>query len=263
MVGVEAGAAVSHMLHSLLLQWPLHGPQPQPPLQSPPSQWTVLVHHLKRSAFNEVWFQNLILIVSASIAIITLRATSSNERRRATVDIVRDQQKDGVLIAARATVRNMHYSPCGIDVPALLKPADSPELQAIFTVLNSYEFIATGLKTKAFDKKSYKSMYHNNVVTNWAQLEEFVTLYRVKYREEHSEVEGVRAETLFQDFENLAAKWKKRPASYASATCSGASATCSTTPCVGYGQCIAGHGRISDQPSIVVANRKGSIVLLA
>lgn len=195
------------MIHSLLLQWPFHGL----PLPGCPSAWSHLVHYLKESPLNEVWFQNLILIITASIALATVRSSSSTERRRATVDIVRDQQRDEVLIAARATVRKMHYSPGGIDAKSIILPKDSPELQAIFTVLNSYEFIATGLKTKAFDKKSYKSMYHNNVVTNWAMLEEFVTLYRAKYRAEHANVKGVRAETLFQDFENLAAKWKKRP----------------------------------------------------
>src|SRR5260370_11550775 len=163
------------------------------------------------SLFNEVWFQNLVLIVTAAIALVTLRTTSKHEQRRATVGIVRDQQKDLILIAARSTVRNMHYSPSGIDIKSLVSKTDSAELQAMFTVLNSYEFVATGLRTGAFDKKIYKGMYQNNVVTNWAMLKDFVVHYRVKYEAEHQGVKGMKAETLFQDFENLATKWESRP----------------------------------------------------
>ncbi|AXC11724.1 hypothetical protein ACPOL_2402 [Acidisarcina polymorpha] len=78
-------------------------------------------------------------------------------------------------------------------------------------MLNSYEFIATGLKTGAFDKKTYKRIYYNNVLDNWVILEDFVLRYREKYRKEHGPALGHKADTLFQDFEHLAEKRRKHP----------------------------------------------------
>ena len=167
--------------------------------------------YLHSSIFGEVWFQNLVLIVSAAIAILTLRSSSRHERRRATVDVVLDQLKDESLTDARLIVRNLKNALGGIDSQTILIPADSPTQQAFFTVLNSYEFMATGLKTGAFDKKTYKRMYYTNVVDNWNVLKDFVFRYREKYRKQHGSVAGRRSETIFQDFENLAEKWKKRP----------------------------------------------------
>lgn len=172
------------------------------------------LHHatayLKSSAANEVWVQSFILILSAAIAILTLRSTSKAERRRATFDIVRDQQKDEQLIAARAAVRKLKNAPGGIDVAGILAKQDSPEEQAILTVLNSYEFVASGMENGGFDRGAYKKMYRNNVVRTWGWHREFVIAYRA--REAAAEVgTGVDPSTYYGDFEALAERWARGP----------------------------------------------------
>lgn len=165
------------------------------------------------SILNESWFQNLILAFSAAIAIWTISSSSRHERRRATVDIVRDQQKDDVLIAARATLRGLEDTNGRIDFDSLLAKKDSDELRAIYNVLNSYEFIASGMRTGAFDEKTYKRMYYHTVVDHWVQFQEFVVKYRKKTEEEYRSKnrKDVSADTLFQDFQSLATKWLNHP----------------------------------------------------
>jgi hypothetical protein len=160
---------------------------------------------------SETWFQNVLLAVSAAIGIFTIRLSSLQERRRATVDLVRDQQKDEILIKARSKVGKLIEDQGKLDCDALLRGKDtSDELQAIFTVLNAYEFMATGLRTGAFDRKTYQRMYHNSVTYYWAHLSEFVAKYRTKYQAENN-VDGATAGTIYQDFQDLANDWIRHP----------------------------------------------------
>jgi hypothetical protein len=124
---------------------------------------------------------------------------------------VRDLQKDEVLIKARATIRSVQDASGKIDFDPILAKEDSAELRAILNVLNSFEFMAAGLRTKAFDEKTYKRILYNTVVTQWALFQEFVDKYRENYRKENEGAEGLNAGTLFQDFETLARKWSKDP----------------------------------------------------
>ena len=163
------------------------------------------------SLFSEPWFQNLVLVVTAGIGILTFRSSSQQERRRATVDIVRDQQRDDVLIKARATVRSLEDASGRIDFGPILQQKDSEQLRAIYNVLNSYEFIASGLRTGAFDEKTYKRMYYNTVITHWTLFQDFIDAYREKYRRENPGVKGMAADTIYQDFQELATEWSKHP----------------------------------------------------
>jgi hypothetical protein len=171
-------------------------------------QFTAWAH---ASLLNELWFQNITLIISAAIAILTIGTTSLLERRRATIDLVRDLQKDEVLIKARATIRSVQDESGKIDFTPILAKEDSEELRAILNVLNSFEFMAAGLRTGAFDEKTYKRILYNTVVTQWDLFQEFVVKYRENYKKENEGAKGLNADTLFQDFETLARKWSRDP----------------------------------------------------
>ncbi len=165
-------------------------------------------------ALDELWLQNVILVFSAGIAILTIRRTSVLERRRATVDLVRDQQKDELLINARKTVRSLQDASGKIDFDSILAQKDSDQLSAILDVLSSFEFMAAGLRTKAFDENTYKRLLSNTVVDRWYLFEDFVRKYREKCKKEDkkdTKAKGLNADTLFQDFEALATKWSNEP----------------------------------------------------
>ncbi len=163
------------------------------------------------SLLNESWFQNVILVVSAAIAILTIAKSSRLERRRATIDIVRDLQKDKRLIKARKTVRSLKDASGKIDFGPILAQKDSKQLSAILDVLNSFEFMAAGLRTKAFDESTYKRILYNTVVSQWSLFQDFVDKYRENDKKENADVEGSNPDTLFQDFQTLATDWSKHP----------------------------------------------------
>jgi hypothetical protein len=68
-------------------------------------------------------------------------------------------------------------------------------------VLNTHEFIAVGVRMRAFDESVYKQMQCSNVLSRWSAAKGFIT--------EQRESEG--RPTIFQDFEQLACRWKLKP----------------------------------------------------
>lgn len=85
----------------------------------------------------------------------------------------------------------------GLDIPHLLTEAGLADRRIILSVLNRYEFMASGLKTGAFDKEVYKEMYFSSVVNDWKDIYQFVRAFR----------ESRELKTVYQDFEDLANDW--------------------------------------------------------
>jgi len=85
----------------------------------------------------------------------------------------------------------------GLDIPHLLSEAGIEDRRVIFAVLNHYEFMASGLKTGAFDKKVYKRMYFSQVVNDWKDLYSFIKAFRASRK----------LYTAYQDIEELANEW--------------------------------------------------------
>ena len=77
----------------------------------------------------------------------------------------------------------------------------SEELKCILKVLNNHEFISIGIHQKTFDEKMYKNMQYSNVIKVWAASAGIVAEIR------HTQ----KSETLFQEFERLATRWKNDP----------------------------------------------------
>jgi Domain of unknown function (DUF4760) len=151
-----------------------------------------------RHWLGELWFQNVILMASAIIGIWTIASSSRNEKRRATVDIVRDQTTDTRLKEAREKFRSLRDS--NIDFVTLLQNQSSQDFLDVREVLNAYEFMVAEVREKAFDEMTYKRMYFTNVVRDWPILEKLVKEYR-----------GIRGATVYREFEWLASRWIKNP----------------------------------------------------
>ncbi len=158
----------------------------------------VFVHWAQIAQFlGQLWGQNCILAISAFVAIWTISSSSRHEKRRATVDIVRDQTRDPELKASRESLRKLRDTK--FDFTSLLSDQSSAPFLAVRDVLNAYEFMASGLREGAFDELVYKRMYYTNVVRDWDLLTGFVAGYRTS-----------RGNTLYQDFQWLAGRWKKK-----------------------------------------------------
>jgi hypothetical protein len=145
------------------------------------------------------WIQNLILTVSAIAAIWVIRASKTQEKRRATIDLVMDQKRDVTLVAARHTLMSLHESG-EKNFAKYLEDTSSNQYKAILSVLNAYEFVGSGIREGAFDEDTYKRLRYSNVLRDWDNLCAFVLAFR-----RQKGIEG-----LFQEFEWLDKRWRKK-----------------------------------------------------
>ena len=155
--------------------------------------------HLLQEVLGAPWLQNLILAVTAAIGLWTLGASSSQERRRATVDILLQVLDDKDYLDARRKVRKLIEA--GLDIPLLLSEEGIADRRQVLSILNRYEFMAAGLRERAFDTNIYQRMYQSNVLSDWNGLEAFIRALR----------EDRNIQTLFQEYEQLILDWKKHP----------------------------------------------------
>lgn len=144
--------------------------------------------------------QNLILLVSAIVAIWTIRFSARQDRRRATIDIVVEQKNNVEWQEARRIVHKLREEHT-LNLTRYFQEQDSPEYRAIRLTLNTYEFVASGIRASALDEVMYKRLRYSTVMKDWAALKG--TVYEFRRARE--------SETLFQDFEWLAVRWSRRP----------------------------------------------------
>jgi hypothetical protein len=146
------------------------------------------------------WIQTLVLAVSAIAGIWIIGASKKQEKRRATIDLVMDQKRDQVLVAARRLIMALHEGGEN-NFAKYLEDHTSEEYKAILFVLNAYEFVGSGVREGAFDEDTYKRLRHANVLRDWDNLCPFVLAFRKQ--------KGIKA--LFQEFEWLVKRWRKNP----------------------------------------------------
>jgi hypothetical protein len=141
-----------------------------------------------------------ILLATALAALYSIHRNTVINRRRATVDLVLHQKNDTDLKAANELV-NPLLNDQNITKYSNKEHMKSDEAKAIFTVLNNYEFIATGIKEKTFDLALYKRMKYGMVMRDWDEFRPFI--YDVRNTRNRP--------TIYQEFEWLAKEFKKDP----------------------------------------------------
>ena len=105
------------------------------------------------------------------------------------------------LIEARRTVLALHGTKENLSKFATKDYVTSKEAMAILTVLNFREFVAAGIREKAFDGAMYKRVQFSSLTRDWENLKGFILELR-KTRNRPS---------LFQEFQLLAERWLKKP----------------------------------------------------
>ena len=146
------------------------------------------------------WIQTGALFISAIAAIWLIAATRRDNKRRATIDLVVSQKQDAELQAAKRWVLSTHERNLN-NLAQHLPNKNSDELKHIMRVLNNYEFIAAGIREDALDEEIFKRVQWSVLVKDWGALSGCVMEIR----------RSEKRPTLFQEFEYLANKWKKKP----------------------------------------------------
>lgn len=145
------------------------------------------------------WIQTGAFILSAVAAVAIIYYNAALARTRATIDLIIHQKADKELLDAVDKVYQMHRDK--VQFSAYANKHESDECQCILRVLNNHEFIALGIRQKAFDEKIYKLMQYSNVMKVWNASRGII----------HELRQSQGKDTLFQEFEWLAARWDKNP----------------------------------------------------
>lgn len=146
------------------------------------------------------WVQTFILTISAVAAVAIIWSSKSQEKRRATVDLIIEQKRDPALQDARKILMKMHEDG-EKNLARHLQDPSCEQYKSILFVLNAYEFVASGIREGAFHEGTYKRLRYFNVQRDWDALCGFVQEFR----------RNKGSATLFQDFQWLSGRWGKKP----------------------------------------------------
>ena len=144
------------------------------------------------------WIQTGAFLLSAVGAIGVIYYNGKQARVRSLIDIIMHQKGDSDLIEATRRVYAMKSNGGSLSNHV---NQDSDQRKDILKVLNNQEFIAVGIRMKAFDEKVYKQMQCTNVLRLWNVSQGFISEIR----------QNDKKPTLFQDFEKLSCKWEAKP----------------------------------------------------
>lgn len=144
------------------------------------------------------WIQTGAFFLSALGAIAVIYYNGKQARLRALIDHIVHQKTDKELVEATRRVNALHGS--GQSWTTHLNP-ECEQRKDILLILNNQEFIAVGVRLGAFDENTYKQMQCTNVLRLWEASKGFIEEVRRERKKD----------TLFQDFEKLALRWKKNP----------------------------------------------------
>ena len=150
------------------------------------------------------WAQTAAFFFSAVGAVGVIYHNGVVARKRATIDHIIHQKSDKDYLAAIHCVYELHEQKTPL-VSYCAKQEGNSDMEkhrsCILAVLNNHEFIALGIRKKAFDEKIYKDLQYSNFLKVWDSCQGFI-----------AELRRTRAkDTLFQEFEWLATRWKNNP----------------------------------------------------
>lgn len=147
------------------------------------------------------WIQTGALFVSAVAGVVVIHHNGKQSRTRALIDLIVHQKSNAELVRATEYVHEMQRRRTQFSNYAAVTDPICEEKRAILLVLNNHEFVAVGIREGVFQESVYKEMQCSNVLKIWDAARGFVHEVR--------RMEG--KETIFQDLEKLAERWKRKP----------------------------------------------------
>lgn len=144
-------------------------------------------------------FQVGAIVVSLLVAAITISYNTRIARRRATLDLLINEQTHETSVRHRTDFETIKE---GGNILQWVSPANlkSDQLQTIRSSLNRHELIAIGIKGRAIDAKLYKRWFRTGLVEDWISFKALI----IHIREE------TKTPSIYCEFEWLAKKWADR-----------------------------------------------------
>ena len=145
------------------------------------------------------WIQTGAFVLSALAAVAVIYFNGRQARKRATIDLMLHQKNNHNMQIELRKVWALADKDGTF--ASLAKDIKSDDCACIFRVLSEYEFVALGIRKRAFDGNIYKMSQYSNVMKVWNASDGFIREVRA--------LEG--KPTLFQELEILIDDWNKDP----------------------------------------------------
>lgn len=148
------------------------------------------------------WVRSGILSVGVLVAVVSVRSARATARKKQTADALFSSRNDKELQAGLRCVAKLHDSvDSNIRSFARVEKRESEEVKSMLYVLNHFEFVSVGIKHGIYDENMYRDASHGTIVSLYEKSKPFI-----------DSVRDTRArKTIFQEFERLAERWKKKP----------------------------------------------------
>lgn len=140
--------------------------------------------------------------IGVAIAAFGVFRNTENAKKRATIDLIMIERNDEKLQNAIKEVNDLAKTPgCVLAAYSSEDESMKDARGSIIRVLNQREFVSAGVLSGSFHGKLYKSFEYSLIMRDWSNLSGFIF-----------EIRKLRGTpTLFQEFETLVKKWKKKP----------------------------------------------------
>lgn len=147
------------------------------------------------------WVQTGAIVISAFGAIWAIYHNGKMSKRRATVDVIIQENQDAVLRDAKTTIFRVLKETSLIELYKNETNRGNKHRDMLLVILNRYEFIAQGIRSGAFEEKIYKRMQYSSIMKMWKMSKPLIEeIRRIEERD-----------TLYQEFQWLATRWGKAP----------------------------------------------------
>lgn len=146
------------------------------------------------------WIQTGVFALTAVIAIFTLWRNERQAKKRATIDLVLMETQDAKFRDVKEKFGQYKKDKINFTKLACEELVDNADQnEVILSILNHYEFIASGVFEGALDEGIYKRMKKSVFVRDWKALEPYVVELRRK--EDRKKI--------YIETQKLAEKWEK------------------------------------------------------
>lgn len=145
------------------------------------------------------WIQTGAFVLSAMAAVLVIYVNGRLARQKATIDLILHQKRDMDLLESTRKVWSLAAN--NGTFATLAQDTSSDDCKCILKVLNNHEFVALGIRKRAFNENIYKMSQCSNVMKVWNASDGFIREIRAKESKP----------TLFQEFEWLANRWDEEP----------------------------------------------------
>lgn len=147
------------------------------------------------------WVQTAVLLLGAIFAYLAIRSSRAIERRKAAAEVIFSSRRDEELRKAVRHIATLHEGDQNIARFAKKEHMETDDSKLIRYALNHYEYISVGIAEGIYDERMFQNSSHSTVMKLYNRTKPFIDEARAQ----------AGSQTIFQDFECLACRWREKP----------------------------------------------------